>query len=210
MSPVKHILPGSEEHRRYLARLARRHTAPPADDADDREQVASDREQERDPGEPDPRPDMPGHERSGKRGKSRPRSKSSELQEQDVRRYLAMMCRWLERQPGREHWHRDEDELVLVTVPATRLYNRLNAELRARLLELSDPAALCIGVVMVFGPAISQEVMRFRWRSRPAPVPAPRPAPLAVAANGRGAVSADSPVAPDPAARPADIPPLGI
>jgi hypothetical protein len=105
---------------------------------------------------PEPRQDARGKP-AAKKGKS-----EADLDEKKAREYLGMFCRWAATHPGHEHWHRDDDELEMVTVPGVRCYNRLDRKLREQMQSMSDPAALIFGLVVVFGPSIAQEIRSVR------------------------------------------------
>lgn len=150
------MVPGSPEHleyreRRRAVRAARMEQVVPAVEVEDSEP-------------PDARAEVeiPRVSKPRKRGASK-----SEVREEDVRTYLKMVTDYLASQEGRQHWRREEDELVLVTVPGTRCFNRLSKKLREQLLTISDPAALLFGVMVIFGPSLAQEVMNARmwWNS---------------------------------------------
>lgn len=105
---------------------------------------------------PEPRQDAKGKP-AAKKGKS-----EADLKEEDARKFLGAFCRWAASHEGHEHWHKENDELEMVTVPGTRIYNRLDRRLREQMQALSDPASLIFGVVCVFGPSIMQEVKNAR------------------------------------------------
>lgn len=124
--------------------------------------------------EPDPRP---AEKAPAKGGRSR---KGDEFEEAQVREYIQLGLDCLASLPGHEHWHRDDEQVRMISVPGTRCLNRIDRKLLERLRAVSDPAALIFGCVMVLGPSLVLEVQSVREKSFGLPgrqqAPAARPA----------------------------------
>jgi len=88
----------------------------------------------------------------------RRKQRKEEFDEEDVCKHVGMVFSMLGSIPGHEHWHREADEVALIGQPATRCLNRLDPELRSRVRELSDPAALVIACCWVIGPSLVKEI----------------------------------------------------
>lgn len=131
----------------------------------------------------------------GKPGRPR---KAEEFDEPTIREYVTLGLDCLASLPGHEHWHRDQEQVKLISVPGTRCLNRMDKALLERLRAVSDPAALIFGCVMVLGPSIVQEVQHVqtsrvsgRQPARPAAHQQQRPAEQAEQGSG-GAYRADT------------------
>jgi hypothetical protein len=140
----------------------------------------------------------------------RKKIKREEFDEEDVCKHVGMVFAMLGSIPGHEHWQREADEVALIGQPATRCLNRLDPELRSRVRELSDPAALVIACCWVIGPSLVKEIADARnGRQRPAQQH------QAEARNGAGGPHQGVPAAGPAGATPVPptglgIPPIGI
>lgn len=113
----------------------------------------------------------------------RRKQRKEEFDTDDVNKHVGMVFAMLGSIPGHEHWSRQPDEIALIGEPATRCLNRLDPELRSRVRELSDPAALVIACFWVIGPSLIMEVQNFRSNRQPAQR---QQQPQAEARNGAG------------------------
>jgi hypothetical protein len=104
---------------------------------------------------PEPKADKPKAKGGTNRG-------NKEFDQQSVQDHIQMGLDILARMPGREHWHRDPDEIEILAKPATRILNRLDKKLIERLRTVSDPAALVFACVMVLGPSVMEELRNVR------------------------------------------------
>jgi hypothetical protein len=109
-----------------------------------------------DVGDPNPARMAP-EPREKAKGKPASRGKG-EFEQVQVHKNIKLGLDILARMPGRDHWHREDDEVEMIAEPATRCLNRLDKKLIERLRTVSDPAALVFACVMILGPSIGEEL----------------------------------------------------
>lgn len=93
-----------------------------------------------------------------------------------------------------EHWNRTPEQCKPISDPLQRLFDKMPATKRKKMLEFLDPGVLLAGIYQVAGPSITEEVRLAQARRQglilPAPArgkaspPAPRPAEPAPPGEG--------------------------
>lgn len=103
------------------------------------------------------------------------RGKDWKLEEPTVRDGVEAAFAGLALMTGHEHWTRSPEECKAVSVPLTRIINRLDPKVLDKVLKHSDPLALAYGLTMIAGPSLMREWND--WNTARSGQPRQRPQP---------------------------------